>query len=63
MYLIKKYPDYHDLELTGFLDWIYTEVDFKAWYFGHWHIDKVFYDGKITACFKGVYAIQEAVIT
>ena len=59
MYLMKKYPDYHDLELTGFLDWIFTEVDFKAWYFGHWHLDKVFYDGKITACFKGVYSLSD----
>lgn len=59
IYLMKKRPDFHEAELTGFLDWLFTEVDFKAWYFGHWHIDEEFYDGRITACFKGVYAIPD----
>lgn len=35
-----KYPDTHDMELTGFLEWIMYEVDFKHWYCGHWHDDK-----------------------
>lgn len=35
-----RYPDAHDNELTGFLEWIMYEVDFKAWFFGHWHDDK-----------------------
>lgn len=35
-----KYPDAHDMELTGFLEWIMYEVDFKHWYCGHWHDDK-----------------------
>ena len=34
-----KYPDTHDLELTGFLEWIMYEVEFSHWYFGHWHDD------------------------
>lgn len=34
-----EYPDSHDMELTGFLDWIYDEVEFSQWYFGHWHKD------------------------
>lgn len=33
-------PDQHDLELTGFLEWIMHDVDFKKWFFGHWHLDK-----------------------
>lgn len=35
-----KQPDAHDLELTGFLEWVMYEVDFKGWFFGHWHFDR-----------------------
>ena len=35
-----KYPDEHDMELTGFLEWIMYEVQFKKWFFGHWHFDR-----------------------
>ena len=37
-----KYPDMHDAELTGFLEWIMYEVRFKKWFFGHWHMDEEF---------------------
>lgn len=37
-------PDSHDQELTGFLDWIYHDISFKQWYFGHWHDDKIIND-------------------
>lgn len=43
-------PDMHDMELTGFLEWIEYEVDFKRWFFGHWHIDK-----EVTDQFRAVY--------
>ncbi len=39
-----KYPDAHDMELTGFLEWIMYEIDFKQWYFGHWHLDQLIAD-------------------
>lgn len=39
IHYLKAYPDAHDIELTGFLDWIYREIDFGKWYFGHWHTD------------------------
>ena len=32
-------PDHHDIELTGFLEWIMYEVKYKEWFFGHWHKD------------------------
>ncbi|MBQ8685336.1 MAG: metallophosphoesterase [Clostridia bacterium] len=38
--LMGFYPDGHDAELTGFLDWVLSETAFKKWYFGHWHMDK-----------------------
>jgi hypothetical protein len=34
-----KCPDVHDLELTGFLEWVMYEVRFQKWFFGHWHFD------------------------
>lgn len=38
--LMGKYPDMHDAELTGFLEWIMYEVKFGKWFFGHWHTDR-----------------------
>ena len=41
--IIKMYlhhiPDPHDGELTGFFDYLMYDVDFKCWFFGHWHTD------------------------
>lgn len=34
-----KRPDPHDMQLTGFLEWILYEVQFSHWYCGHWHAD------------------------
>ena len=34
------YPNGHDIELTGYLEWIYYEMDYIHWYCGHWHEDK-----------------------
>lgn len=40
--MLGYYPDTHDAELTGFFNWVMYEADFKRWYFGHWHTDKIF---------------------
>ncbi len=45
-----RFPDDHDGELTGFLEWIMYEVKFKKWFFGHWHLDK-----KVDDRFRAVY--------
>lgn len=37
-------PDLHDIELTGFLEWIMYTVSYRAWYFGHWHDDRALDD-------------------
>lgn len=50
-----KYPDPHDMELTGFLEWIMYEVKFSHWFFGHWHTDKT-YDNKYTAVYFNVHS-------
>lgn len=39
-----KHPDMHDAELTEFLERIMNEVEFKMWFFGHWHQDRKFDD-------------------
>lgn len=33
-------PAQEDIELTGFLEWIFYEVHFQHWFFGHFHEDK-----------------------
>ena len=43
-------PDPHDMELTGFLEWIMYECSFKHWYFGHFHEDR-----RITDRFTALY--------
>ena len=37
-------PDMHDAELTGYLEWLYRELDFKKWFAGHFHVNKDFGD-------------------
>lgn len=59
IYLMKRRPDIHEAELTGFLDWIYTEASFEHWYFGHWHLDEAFRDRNITACYEKVHTVTE----
>ncbi len=52
------YPDHHDMELTGFLEWIMYECKFSHWYFGHWHEDKEI-DDKFTALYYQTVRIGE----
>lgn len=54
--IIHTMPDMTDAELTGFLDWIYHEVKFKKWYFGHFHEDIEIND-QMTACFKELHKV------
>ena len=51
-----KYPDAHDAELTGFLEWIMYEVKFEKWFFGHWHTDEEI-DGRFRALWFDVEVI------
>ncbi len=38
--LMGFYPTVHDMELSGFFDWIAGETAFERWFFGHWHTDR-----------------------
>ena len=51
-----KYPDAHDMELTGFLEWIMYQIKYQHWYFGHWHLDQTF-DEKHTAVYFDTHSI------
>lgn len=53
-----KYPDAHEMELTGFLEWIMYEVKYKHWYCGHWHED-VDLENNITILQNEVRVIEE----
>lgn len=52
-----KFPDAHDMELSGFLEWVMYETEFEHWYFGHWHTDETFYE-KFTAVYNDVHALR-----
>ncbi|MBE6995349.1 MAG: hypothetical protein E7429_01250 [Ruminococcaceae bacterium] len=53
----RKCPDDHDRELTGFLDWVYHDVSFSKWFFGHFHDDAEIND-LITVCFQSIHSID-----
>ncbi len=53
------YPDPHDMELTGYLEWIMYECEFKRWFFGHFHMDKPLLDGKFRALYYDIEQIGE----
>lgn len=55
--ILGRAPDMHDAELTGFLGWVYREVEFKKWFLGHFHEDLCFY-GQVVVCFNQVHAIE-----
>lgn len=54
--IIGKYPDDHDRELTGFLDWVYHEVAFTRWYCGHFHED-VAVNEQMVCCYQKTHCI------
>lgn len=51
------YPDPHDMQLTGFFDGLYFDVQFRNWFFGHFHTDKTI-TYKATACYTELYKID-----
>lgn len=57
--VIGEAPDMHDAELTGFLDWIYHDVRFSRWFFGHFHVDMTINE-RMVACFRDIHEIPPA---
>ncbi len=60
IYAMARTPDPHEMELTGFLEWVHETVDFKHWYFGHWHTDLHFtgmFD-RFTATHFDIYPVE-----
>lgn len=56
--IIGKAPDPHEAELNGFLDWVYYEVTFRKWFFGHLHEDATLYD-LMVACHEQVHRLED----
>lgn len=54
--ILGRYPDDHDRELTGFLDWVYHDVAFTRWYFGHFHED-LEVNEQMVCCYTKVHKI------
>lgn len=52
------YPDPHDAELAGYLEWIMYYSEFKKWFFGHFHEDETLLDGKFRALYYDVERID-----
>jgi hypothetical protein len=52
--LLSKYQPY---ALTKYLDTVKSKVDFKKWYFGHFHDDEEFEEGKFVLLYKRVIPI------
>ena len=50
--------DENELELNGFFDWLMYEVEFKQWFFGHWHSDIGIDGGKFRAVWFDVCEIK-----
>ncbi len=53
------YPDPHDMEFTGYLEWIMYECGFRRWFFGHFHEDKKMFDGKFRALYYDIERIGD----
>ena len=41
IHYIGKIPDSHDAELTGYFEWLYQNLNFKKWFAGHFHINRL----------------------
>lgn len=37
-------PDMNDAELTGYFEWLYSELNFKKWFAGHFHVNRLVRD-------------------
>lgn len=44
IHYIGHVPDSHDSELTGYFEWLYSRLDFKKWFAGHFHINRLIRD-------------------
>ena len=55
--VLGRRPDPHEAELDGYLHWVYDNVRFRKWYFGHLHEDLQINDQMI-ACLDTIHRID-----
>ena len=53
-------PDEHDEELTVYLERLYREMDFRMWFGGHFHMDKLI-DKNVRVLYHDVVPIDERI--
>lgn len=44
IYYLGFTPDMHDAELTGYFEWLYRKLNFKMWFAGHFHVNRILKD-------------------
>lgn len=49
-------PNPRGAELTGFLEWVFRKVEFRKWFFGHYHSDLMF-DDKSYCMYNGIFML------
>ena len=54
--VLNRPPDPHEAELDGYLHWVYDNVRFQKWYFGHLHEDREV-NNQMIACFEQVHRL------
>ena len=58
-WLLHRQPRWEDadFDLMDFLEWgVYRQVSFRKWFFGHFHLDREFYDNMV-ACMNEVHKV------
>lgn len=57
IHYLGRIPDRHDAELTGYFEWLYDELEFKKWFAGHFHVNKLIRDN-LQILFDNVVLIE-----
>ncbi|MDE6679624.1 MAG: metallophosphoesterase [Ruminococcus sp.] len=57
IHYIGAVPDSQDAELTGYFEWLYRKLDFRKWFAGHFHINRLVRDD-IQILYDGVEIIE-----
>lgn len=57
IHYIGAIPDAHDAELTGYFEWLREKLEFKMWFAGHFHVNRLAMD-KIHILYDEVVEIK-----
>ena len=61
-HIIKEMNAFYRIdEYTDWLEGLSKKMNFSQWYFGHFHIDRTFENGKYIACFDEIAMLPEKI--